>query len=74
MKGMKEIQDIIAAFELLKNCHQSAVIATVVQTAGSVYRRAGARMLILESGQRIGSISGGCLENDVYDVSVNIYC
>jgi xanthine dehydrogenase accessory factor len=64
---MKEIQDIIAACELLKNCNQSAAIATVVHTAGSVYRRAGARMLLLESGQSIGSISGGCLESDVCD-------
>ena len=41
------------------------VLATVVHVKGSAYRRPGARMLILPDGQRIGSISGGCLECDV---------
>ena len=43
----------------------SAVLATLVAVAGSSYRRPGARLLITTGGQRIGSISGGCLEEDV---------
>lgn len=42
-----------------------AVLATVVHVQGSAYRRPGARMLILADGTRIGTISGGCLEQDV---------
>jgi len=42
-----------------------AVLATVVHVRGSAYRRPGARMLILDDGTRIGTISGGCLETDV---------
>lgn len=42
-----------------------AVLATVVHVRGSAYRRPGARMLILPGGQRVGTISGGCLEGDV---------
>lgn len=41
------------------------VLATVVHVRGSAYRRPGARMLLLEDGARIGSISGGCLEGDL---------
>jgi len=41
------------------------VLATVVATSGSTYRRAGARMLLTEGGWAAGSISGGCLEGDV---------
>ncbi|ACB73998.1 XdhC family protein [Opitutus terrae] len=42
-----------------------AVLATLVSVAGSSYRRAGARLLIDATGERLGSISGGCLEEDV---------
>jgi xanthine/CO dehydrogenase XdhC/CoxF family maturation factor len=37
----------------------------VIQVEGSAYRRVGARMLILEDGTWLGSISGGCLEGDM---------
>lgn len=39
-------------------------LATVVGVEGSAYRRPGARMLITESGETTGTISGGCLERD----------
>ena len=41
------------------------MLATVVGTQGSTYRRPGARMLLTEEGWAAGSISGGCLEGDV---------
>jgi len=40
-------------------------LATVVSVEGSSYRRPGARMLIAESGETTGVLSGGCLERDV---------
>ncbi len=43
----------------------AAVLATVVATAGSTYRKPGARMLILADGTYIGLLSGGCLESDL---------
>jgi xanthine dehydrogenase accessory factor len=41
------------------------VLATVVATAGSTYRKAGARMLIMADGTYLGLLSGGCLEADL---------
>lgn len=41
------------------------VLATVVSTAGSTYRKAGARMLIMADGSYFGLLSGGCLEADL---------
>jgi len=41
------------------------VLATLVAVAGSSYRRPGARLLVTAGGERLGSISGGCLEEDV---------
>lgn len=42
-----------------------AVLATLVAVAGSSYRRPGARLIVTATGHRLGSISGGCLEEDV---------
>jgi xanthine dehydrogenase accessory factor len=41
------------------------VLATVVVTAGSTYRKPGARMLIMADGSYLGLLSGGCLESDL---------
>ncbi len=41
------------------------VLATVVATAGSTYRKSGARMLIMSDGSYLGLLSGGCLEADL---------
>ena len=61
---MKELQEITKAYDEAIKANQSCVLATVVHVEGSSYRRAGARMLVLENGLMIGAISGGCLEGD----------
>lgn len=66
---MREFQDIIKAFKQIVNDGRCSALATVVKTKGSVYRRPGARMLLVEDGQTVGSISGGCLEGDVFERS-----
>ncbi len=62
-----ELQTIWQAFDQVRTAGQRGAIATVVSTAGSVYRRPGARMLLTADGQRVGAISGGCLESDVWE-------
>jgi len=44
---------------------EGQVLATVVATAGSTYRKRGARMLIMADGSYLGLLSGGCLESDL---------
>ncbi|GAA4459580.1 XdhC family protein [Novipirellula rosea] len=44
---------------------KSCVLCTVVRLDGSGYGRPGARLLLTESGQRCGYVSGGCLEKDL---------
>jgi xanthine dehydrogenase accessory factor len=61
---MKEISDIIQAYKVAQQQGLQTALATVVQVEGSSYRREGARMLITETGQLTGAISGGCLEGD----------
>ncbi len=61
---MRELDAIIAEYELLKSKGTESILATVVHVEGSSYRRAGARMLVDEFGNITGAISGGCLEGD----------
>src|SRR5207245_2250031 len=42
-------------------------VATVISTWGSAPRPAGSRMAISQSGKIAGSISGGCLEGEVFE-------
>jgi len=51
--------------ERLSAVNAPAALATIVATAGSTYRKAGARMLIEADGQLTGLLSGGCLEQDL---------
>ncbi|HKP93983.1 MAG TPA: XdhC family protein [Chthoniobacterales bacterium] len=60
---MKEIRDILRSFELHRA--EPLALATLVATRGSSYRRPGARMLICCDGTTAGSLSGGCLEDEV---------
>jgi xanthine dehydrogenase accessory factor len=60
---MPEIARIVAT--LAHAGGQPAALATLVMVEGSSYRRPGARLLMLPDGTRVGSISGGCLEEDV---------
>ena len=63
---MTELAAILAAREVERAAGRPGVLATVVGTEGSTYRRPGARMLVGADGVRLaGSISGGCLEGDL---------
>lgn len=44
---------------------ESLVLATIIATEGSTYRKPGAMMLISRDGAFEGMISGGCLEGDL---------
>src|ERR1700709_2472136 len=61
---MKEINDIIRAFDEAQQQGSQTALATVVHVDGSSYRRPGAGMLVTDEGQLTGAISGGCLEGD----------
>ena len=59
---MTQINDILKLASEVQRNNNDAVVATVVRTEGSAYRRAGAMMLICADGRSVGMISGGCLE------------
>jgi xanthine dehydrogenase accessory factor len=60
---LKDIYDILN--ELKQRRGEQFALATLVRTQGSSYRRPGARMLICADGKTVGSLSAGCLEQEV---------
>ena len=53
-----------AAFDWLREGH-TVHLATVVQTWGSAPRQAGAMLVVRKDGRVVGSVSGGCIEDDL---------
>ena len=61
---MKELLQIIKAYDTALHTGKKSAMAAVVHVDGSSYRRPGARMMVTDDGELIGAISGGCLEGD----------
>jgi xanthine dehydrogenase accessory factor len=62
---MSELLQVAAALTQAARESQVSVLATVVRTEGSTYRRIGARMVVLADGSHVGAVSAGCLEADL---------
>jgi len=61
------MKELLPDIERWRDAGKKVAIATVVQAYGSAPRRPGAKMAIAEDGQFVGSVSGGCVENDVVE-------
>jgi xanthine dehydrogenase accessory factor len=51
---------------------ERSALATLVRTRGATYRKSGARMLVLESGEAVGAISGGCVDTSVIETAAGV--
>jgi xanthine dehydrogenase accessory factor len=60
-----ELESILRSIEEGVAAGHRMALATIVGVQGSTYRREGARLLVPEHGNPVGTISGGCLEGDV---------
>lgn len=64
------MRDILADVDRWQKDGASIALATVVQTWGSSPRRAGAKMALTSDGRICGSVSGGCVENAVFEAGM----
>src|SRR5688572_5519912 len=69
---MNESRALVEAFDAANVRGERCALATVVSVEGSSYRRPGARMLVCETGASTGTISAGCLENDVIEHAMRV--
>jgi xanthine dehydrogenase accessory factor len=68
-----EFKDIVNAYLGATKKGVKTVLATVVDLDGSSYRKPGVRMLLLENGDMIGAVSGGCVEKDIARKAVSVF-
>jgi xanthine dehydrogenase accessory factor len=64
------MRDILADVDRWQKEGVRVALATVVQTWGSSPRRAGAKMAFASDERIVGSVSGGCVENAVFEAGV----
>jgi xanthine/CO dehydrogenase XdhC/CoxF family maturation factor len=63
------VRHLIQTFETWRATGAPIVLATVYETLGSTYSKAGQRILIAANGDYRGLVSGGCLEGDLAERS-----
>ena len=66
---MKEILDEV---ERWREAGEKVVVATVVATRRSAPRPVGTSLAVSESGKMCGSVSGGCVEGDVFENAMDV--
>ena len=61
------MKEILPEVEAWRDAGEKVVVATVVATRRSAPRPIGTSLAVSESGKMCGSVSGGCVESDVFD-------
>jgi xanthine/CO dehydrogenase XdhC/CoxF family maturation factor len=65
-------RQLLQSFDSWRVARESLVLATVYETAGSTYSKAGHRILLAANGDYRGLVSGGCLEGDLAERARNV--
>jgi xanthine dehydrogenase accessory factor len=67
------VKEILPEVESWLESGEDAVVATVVATRRSSPRPIGSSLAISSSGAICGSVSGGCVESDVYEKAQEVF-
>ncbi|HEU0246769.1 MAG TPA: XdhC family protein [Gaiellaceae bacterium] len=67
------MKEILPEVERWRQEGEKIVVATVVATRRSAPRPLGASLAISESGKMCGSVSGGCVESDVFESAQDVF-
>ena len=66
------MRDLLADLDCWRRDGEDVALATLVAVHGSAPRLPGARMAVTRSGRMAGSVSGGCVENDVFTRALTV--
>jgi xanthine/CO dehydrogenase XdhC/CoxF family maturation factor len=61
------MKEIVNDVERWRSKGEKIAVATVVATRKSAPRPVGSKLAVSESGEMAGSVSGGCVESDVFE-------
>lgn len=64
--------EVIASVHDLLDDGQRGVLTTVIDIEGSAYRRPGAKMLITDDQDGVGSLTAGCLEDEIRELARDV--
>jgi len=64
------MEEIYREIVSLRQANRKAVLATIITKLGPAPREKGAKLLIREDGSTLGSISGGCVEAEVWQAAM----
>jgi xanthine dehydrogenase accessory factor len=67
------VKEILNDIESWLEDGEKVVVATVVGSRRSAPRPLGSSLAISESGKMCGSVSGGCVESDVYESAREVF-
>lgn len=59
-------QEVFAALSEALQRGEEVALVTIVSSTGSTPQRVGAKMLVFSDGRTVGTIGGGCYENDAF--------
>jgi xanthine dehydrogenase accessory factor len=66
------VKEILDEVERWRDAGEKVVVATVVATRRSAPRPVGTSLAVSESGKMCGSVSGGCVESDVFEKAMEV--
>src|SRR5438105_2401808 len=72
MKQWLETREVLDFLAGARRAGQPAALATVVRVRGSAYRHEGSKLAVAGDGSSAGNVSGGCLEQDVREVALQV--
>jgi len=72
MKQWLETREVLDFLAGARRGGKPAALATVVRVRGSAYRHEGSKLAVAGDGSSAGNVSGGCLEQDVREVALQV--
>ncbi|NGQ95820.1 XdhC family protein [Brevibacillus sp. SYP-B805] len=69
MSRLQEARDVMHKMKQAWERNQKTTILMITEVRGSAYRQPGAKMMMAADGQMFGTLSGGCLESDLFEWS-----
>ena len=73
MSRLHEFKELFNQITLAWERGEQAVLVILADVKGSAYRLPGTKMVMTSDGQMFGTISGGCLENDLYEWAQKVF-